>query len=182
LFGALPWGLKRLCWTTSLADGIYIGTGVAVLWYTVEAFYLRRETVRQNEIAIQPLVVVYLEAAQLKIKNVGMGSALFIRIQPMTLIDPAGDKVPFTAKFDALSNLAPGESFILGVRSTPMTDGVNPAHLDPIASLRTPVKAYRMTVEYQDVRGRPHVSEMQIDEHGIGLCPFGPAALVPVPE
>jgi len=31
------------------ALGVYIGTGIAVLWYTVETYYLRRETTRSVE-------------------------------------------------------------------------------------------------------------------------------------
>ena len=97
LFAVLPWLLKRQGWTTSLSDGIYIGTGIAVVWYTVETYYLRREMVRTNEIAVLPLVVVGVEqvpvpgvavgatfARKVILRNIGKGPALFVQLTGIT--------------------------------------------------------------------------------------------------
>ena len=49
----IPYVLKWTCLTTSLSDGVLIGTGVAVIWYTIETYYLRREMAEQNKIGIE---------------------------------------------------------------------------------------------------------------------------------
>lgn len=60
----LPWATRRFAQDYTL--GVYIGTGIAVLLYTVETYFLRHEMVRQNAITIQPLVVSSVE-----FKNLG---------------------------------------------------------------------------------------------------------------
>jgi len=84
-----------------------LGTGVAIVCYTVETFCLRRETVRQNEIAVRPFVVANIEyrkissfpapiiGPQLVMKNIGRGLALFIQIDDM-ILEPRCLTVPVT--------------------------------------------------------------------------------------
>jgi hypothetical protein len=47
LFVVLPFLTRALAGDYAL--GVYIGTGVAVLWYTVETYYLRQQTTRSTE-------------------------------------------------------------------------------------------------------------------------------------
>ncbi len=60
-------------------------TAVLVAWYAVETTRLRRETVRQTEIALRPAIVPIFEEAQgrhiLKVKNVGNATGFNVRIQ-----------------------------------------------------------------------------------------------------
>jgi len=60
-------------------------TAVLVAWYAVETTRLRRETVRQTEIALRPAIVPIFEEAPgrhiLKVKNVGNATAFNVRIQ-----------------------------------------------------------------------------------------------------
>ncbi len=93
LMAALPLVLQRACITKDYGEGVLVGTGVAVLWYTVEAFYLRRETVRQNEILVSPFLIAYMTPPNVVLKNVGKGLALFVRVDDMTLRDPVEDLV-----------------------------------------------------------------------------------------
>src|SRR6266446_2709482 len=44
--------------------GIYVGTGIAVLWYMVETFYLRQAMLRANEIAVLSLILARVQMAQ----------------------------------------------------------------------------------------------------------------------
>src|SRR5262245_36247423 len=72
-----------------------------IVWYTVETFGLRRETVRQNGIAVRPLVVTNIEYRQISVfpapivgtqvvmKNIGKGLALFVQIDDTTLVELA---------------------------------------------------------------------------------------------
>ncbi len=112
-FLVLPFVVKKL--DGSFADGVLMGTGVAIVWYTLETLdlrretsNLRRETARQNEITIRPMVISSIEfsedqeRSELVARNVGNGLAIFIRFADMTLIDPTGDRVRFIAKFAGL--------------------------------------------------------------------------------
>jgi len=65
-FLVLPFVVKKL--GGNFADGVLIGTGVAIVWYTLETLdlrcetsKLRRETARQNEITVRPLVMSSIE-------------------------------------------------------------------------------------------------------------------------
>jgi hypothetical protein len=102
---------------SSLNNWLLLLSGVVVLLYTVETQGLRLEMVRQNEIAIQPVVIALIEErsgetvsenrfrAQVVLRNVGRGTALFIKLQDVTLTDPAGDRVRFVARFVPVSYL-----------------------------------------------------------------------------
>src|SRR5712691_10426564 len=108
LFVVLPLVVVRV-FKGSFADGVLMGTGVAIVWYTLEPLDLRRETARlrqassrqieimteQKEAAIRPLVVSRIEryADQLAphapysrfvLRNIGHGPALFIQVQTFT--------------------------------------------------------------------------------------------------
>lgn len=61
LFGALPYLLKKISLTTSLSDGIYIGTGIAVLWYTLETFGMRQEMMASRQRLETPEVSIRFE-------------------------------------------------------------------------------------------------------------------------
>src|SRR5947209_6649481 len=104
LFVAVPFTVKLF--GGSFTDGVLVGTGAAIVWYTLETLDLRRETAnlrsetaRQNEITVYPLVLSSFEFGEkgpgLVARNVGDGLAIFIRILDMALIDPAGDRVRF---------------------------------------------------------------------------------------
>jgi Ca2+/H+ antiporter len=79
-----------------LNNWLLLLSGIVVLLYTVETQGLRMEMVRQNEIAIQPVVIALIEERsggtvsetrsrqQLVLRNVGRGTALFIKVQDVT--------------------------------------------------------------------------------------------------
>ena len=63
-------------------------------------------------------------------RNVGNCLAIFIRIPDMTLVDPAGDRVRFIAKFAGLSHLEKGqERSVTVLEPVPIEAGVEPEHL-----------------------------------------------------
>jgi hypothetical protein len=88
---------------------IYWLTALVVLAYTVETYGMRQEMVRQNETAVQPVLIILVERhylalrtveAQVFLRNIGRGPALFVTIADLTLIDPIGE-VQFVARFEA---------------------------------------------------------------------------------
>src|SRR5260370_34802706 len=119
VFVALPYALRHFCLIQNLSDGIYLATGIAVVLYTVETFYLRAIAIQQAETAIRPLLVSRIEEVtyeghlvpsprrEFVLRNIGHGPALFVEIQDFTVrtqdkgsvrvqIDPA-DLVEATA-------------------------------------------------------------------------------------
>lgn len=163
-----------------------MGTGVAIVWYTVETFFLRRETVRQNEIAVSPFIVANVEhrqisswpapiiGPQLVMKNIGKGLALFVQVEDMTLTDPAGDRVKFSVRFTKLSHLEERQECAVPIAEcAAKSKEVDPAHLSPAMSLdpKSAVDTYTMRINYQDVRGHRHTTRVQMGKAGIALLP-----------
>jgi hypothetical protein len=165
LFGGLPWILERLRWTSSLADGIYIGTGVAVVWYTIETYYLRREGVR-------PLIISRIEQWDsgtgesrdvLVLRNIGRAPALFVQVADIQFKEKEL-RVEFATvdiieeKHGQEANSQPyfGDAKVL--------DTFLP-NLDPRYANRT----HQITITYEDVNGGRHKSVMQMGKAGTRL-------------
>jgi hypothetical protein len=100
LLGILPFILQRAHVTKDYGEALLVGTGVAIIWYTVETFYLRQAMVRANEIAVLPLIIAAIEAVEvsgavgqnykksLVLRNIGKGPALFVRVEDLQLANP----------------------------------------------------------------------------------------------
>jgi len=159
-------------------------TGVMVLLYTVETHGLRLEMVRQNEIAIQPVIIALIEERsggtvsetmfrqQLILRNVGQGTALFLKVQDLTLTDPAGDRVRFVARFAPISYLEPQrEEFVRVTECRPIDTYFPSDNFDPVVSLAQPyaLEDYNVVIEYRDTDGGARETLMQIGKGGIRL-------------
>src|SRR5947209_927737 len=61
--GALPLVVGRLASPLGLkaGDGLVLGTGLIIIWYTIETHGMRRQLVRQNETAVRPVVITQLD-------------------------------------------------------------------------------------------------------------------------
>jgi hypothetical protein len=119
LFGALPYGLRWLGWTENLSEGIYIGTGVAVVWYTVETYKLRREAQTQTELQIRPFLSLTYEVSDrsLLLYNFGRGVARTIRVRD-TSVSPPSAEHPVIVRWDAIDFIAPERQRALAGHST----------------------------------------------------------------
>ena len=65
-------------------------TGAVVVWYTIETYRLRKETVRSNRIATRPIVLpefkpVTLSSYGLFLKNSGAGCATNVHVLPIPI-------------------------------------------------------------------------------------------------
>jgi len=88
-----------------------------ICWYTIETAGLRREMVRQNGIALRPVVVPVFEVTGgkgvFRLRNIGHGSAFNLRVAPIEVL-PAVDADATTPKlevrFDPLSYLPSGDT------------------------------------------------------------------------
>lgn len=169
----------------SLTDWILWLTGVILLVYTVETNGLRHEMVRQNELTIQPVVVATIEERssitvqeptqpQIILRNVGRGTALFVKIQDLTLTDPLPDRVRFVASFAPISYLEPQQEKVVEIAECKAIGAELPGeYFDPVKSLfpRYAVEDYAVVIEYQDTNGADRHTHMQIGKGGIRLLP-----------
>ena len=134
----VPLSLKYL-FGLALLIGITGVTALIVLAYTIETQALRLEVVRQNEIAIQPLLVAGVVRRdgrpRMVLRNVGKGTALFVR--PKDVVFPGvpggGDNI-VRATFEGVDYIGPdGEAivqthmFIEAPNQEPLEVGFHPA-------------------------------------------------------
>jgi hypothetical protein len=158
--------------TSALNNALLWLTGIIILLYTVETHGLRVEMVRQNELAVQPLVTVCIERRQaddcqelkdvLVFRNIGRGPALFVEPEGIQF-----EQERFTVRFDAIDVIEAGKERIAGVNLN--MEGEHSLsfieHLDPRYAQNT----YNMTIAYEDTDGQPHGSLVQMGKNGTRL-------------
>jgi hypothetical protein len=174
--------------------GIYIGTGIAVLWYTVETYYLRQEMVRQNEIAaaqldgtIQPLLVSRIEIERdpvaihaaypaFVLRNIGHGPAIFVQLEAFDL--HVRMKGVWRVTASTVDVVEPGKTERPSLAATLLDTGGTTAmptaeYPDLVASLRDgqghAVATYTLVMRYEDVQKRHFESVMQMGQDGTRL-------------
>jgi len=171
----------------TVGDGVLWGTGVVILLYTYETYQMRRELVRQNEIAIQPLVLATVETRQLTLntygrqvvlRNIGRGPALHVhvddfqhipdgegewllRIPPADCIEPGGEAVRGVIQVARRK----GEEVYRGADRDRGFVGV----LDPDSANKT----YEIIVRYEDIAHRKYWAKVQMGKGGIRLLDHG---------
>lgn len=169
----------------SVGNAILWATGLVVLWYTLETHGLRIEMVRQNEIAIQPLLIPTIElreergiAVELRkyvvLRNIGRGPAF--SVQPMAVQCRHWAGTNFVAKFAGIDCIEPGKDAVSDVTAR-FKDGheVSSRDLDIVGLFnpRTATDSYEVTITYQDVGGQKRESVVQMGKGGIKLLRHG---------
>lgn len=93
-----PLVVLGLGWNVQTA--IYWVTGLVVLHYTYETYRMRNEMVRQNQLAVQPLILATVERVEISmgtsdlrvvLRNIGRGPALFARVDDFNTHDDDGE-------------------------------------------------------------------------------------------
>lgn len=174
----------------NIGNAILWATGIVLLAYTIETQAMRLEMVRQNEIAIEPVVIAIIEERsaatvpaptfrqELILQNIGRGPALFLRVQDLTLTDPAGDRVRFVARFAPVSYLEPQHEVVVRVAECRAIDVDIPStHLNPLPSLEqsTALEDYDVVIQYQDTNGGARETVMRMGKTGVSLVRHGKA-------
>ncbi len=181
--GSVPW---RPGWFSGnkVSTAILWATGMAILAYTIEAQRMRREMVRQNDIAIQPVVVAnvdkrdgpYIENLanrdQLQLRNIGRGVALCVQIPDFVLPEEATRYVGTFARTDYIQ--AGHEVTVMITAKREIWDGKKTivheeapgrvlSQLDPNDS----PEEYALVVSYQDISGAKYESVTRMGKGGI---------------
>jgi len=181
LFGLLPALMWYFFGDYSL--GVYIGTGVAVLWYTVETYYLRQETARHNALAIQPVLVTdigyqmspegrVVSGETMLLRNIGAGPAVYVQIED--LVVDAGTHL--FARFETANVVRAGEEVRVNVNLGIEEGGQKIVRRDSfLASLkRAPVgRDYDVLIRYRDLGGRGRETVIRMGKSGVQLVSHG---------
>lgn len=167
--------------------GITGVTALILLAYTIETQALRHEVVRQNEIAIQPVLIAGIERRdgrpRFVLRNIGRGPALFV--EPQDIAFPEEQGVRTTARFRRVDYIIPEEDAVIitdmihegvwgegdvleGPREGLFADAFA-YHLDPENSPRP----YEVIIHYEDINGQRRYSVMQMGRGGIRLLRHG---------
>lgn len=161
-------------------------TGVVVLVYTVETHGLRLEMMRQNDMAIQPLVIVRIERREWRggeyknlviLQNIGRGPALFIDPKEIYFDEVALGR--FVAKFEKIDYIEAGKDAIADVTWRFEAEGEEPSKSrDFVANLnpQTAGKSYDVTITYENVDGQKRESVVRMGKGGIRLLKQGKLA------
>ncbi len=164
-------------------NALILATGLVLLFYTVETQGMRLEMVRQNEIAIQPVLIAGIERREGRprfvLRNIGRGPALYV--QPQDIAFPEEQGVQTTARFRRVDYIIPEEDAVIitdmthegiweegNVVESPQEGLFADAfayHLDPENSPRP----YEVIIHYEDINGQRRYSVMQMGRGGIRL-------------
>ncbi len=167
----------------SVNNALILATGLVLLLYTIETQGMRLEMVRQNEIAIQPLLVAGVVRRdgrpRVVLRNVGKGTALFVR--PKDVVFPGEGDIVVRATFEGVDYIGPdGEAivqtriFIEAPNEEPLEGGTDDPfayHLHPDDAPRT----YEVVIAYEDISGGQRESVMRMGRDGIRLLGHGKA-------
>lgn len=188
VFGAiLPLLGQWLGWFDFM-ESLTAGTALVILWYTFETHQVRREMARQNETTIQPVVIAIIEERsattvpaptfrrELILRNIGRGPALFLKVQDLTLTDPAGDRVRFVARFAPVSYVEPQcEAVVRVAECRAINVDLPSACINPLPSLEqsTAIEDYDVVIEYQDTNREAWETLMRMGKTGVSLLRHG---------
>ena len=97
-----------------VAGWIYFGTMIAVIFYAMETWAMRKELLEQTELSMTPLITLHLEEDTniMRYENVGYGPAKNIKISDLKKIDQRGETEE-RYEFDIISAMKPGGNEIL---------------------------------------------------------------------
>lgn len=161
IFLILPLYFRTLAVIT-LSDCLLWLTGFVLLIYTVETQGLRIEMIRQNEIAVQPVIVAAgkkgeSEKIEFLLKNIGRGPALFVKVDDALLTRELGGNWLVTY-VNTIDYIEPGCEVTAAALENRDDQGV--------ASIRKKGKQpFHMTIRYEDINRTKIKTVLQV---GIG--------------
>lgn len=171
---AIPLGSRANKWS----EVIYFATGLILIWYTVETHAMRKETTRQAELAVRPLVLARLESPQgLVVRNIGSGPALYVKVEDIEFdTDAPTGRPSHVAKFattDVIEAKAEVPATVQLARITgegtikPLYEFLS--SLDPKyqKNLDLPI-----VIHYQDLYGTLHRTRLEMGKSGTRFIGF----------
>jgi len=178
LLGVLPAVLRLASLTKDYGEGVIVGTGVAIVWYTVETHAMRKEMTRQNALQVQPFVFVTAILSQpdtLVLRNMGRGAALHVQIEDIEFIVDGGATPEYVAKFSTVDVIEAGNEVRATTELTHVREGQSQrlfsfvSGLDPRfqRNLDLPV-----IISYQDIHAVLHKTHLTMGKSGTRLIRY----------
>ncbi len=92
---------------TAIQTWAVVLTGIVLIWYTWETMRLREAAFAQRELQLRPFVVLELKKKQFEVANLGVGVALNVKINEVTI----DKEFEITVRFpEGIALLRPGET------------------------------------------------------------------------
>ena len=200
LFGGLArWLGGRGHFVDGFTPGVYLVTGLVLVWYTLETWQVRLAMVRQTEfaqqqiqfaqqqaeVAVTPLLVTRIEVLpepgtnvafpHLVVRNIGHGPGLFVQIEPLAFKHYIyGDH---RAQFARVDLVEPGTAEQPSLFFEPLgaVQRVGyPSFIESIQSQGGHAQGdYEITLTYEDVQQRRFVTVMSMGQSGTKLMRYG---------
>jgi hypothetical protein len=133
-------------------------TGGVVIWYTIETQLLRKETQKQTEIQIRPLVIIEITDRTFFLKNLGFGPALNVQIRPIQVSSEADIIIKFEKMIPILLQNEPVESKPEGFREGKSSGDFFTAHLDPNYADRN----LSILIDYQNIDLKSYTTTIRV--------------------
>jgi hypothetical protein len=108
-----------------------IVTGAIVIWYTIEAQLLRRETQKQTEIQIRPFIKIVHSNRKFYLKNLGPGPSLNVKVRPVQVSSEESIIIKFDEVIPEINSGEMVEINAEGFHHGRSTGTFFLAHLDP---------------------------------------------------
>lgn len=183
----------KLAFRWSVSDATYFATGVAIVAYTVVTWKMRLEMVRQNEIAIQPLVIAGIEKRSTKtgspplerqvvLRNIGRGPALYVQVEDIKIGEIEDIKIGevewsqrLIAKFNVVDYVEEKKDAVADVTfyfsASGACEELRKTRWDFVSNLdpKYASKSYQLIASYEDVSGQRYRSTTLMGKGGIRL-------------
>ena len=176
LFIVLPFFLEG----NALNNALLWLTGIVILLYTAETHGLRLEMVRQNEMSVQPLIIVTgivsreNSGDRVVLTNIGRGPALFVQSKDMVFGEHRAEH--FAARLENVDFIGANQTVEVAVRRSFEDEAGSPRTLQDFAAHLNPQianKSYNVTITYEDMNGQSRESVVRMGKGGIRLLSHG---------
>jgi hypothetical protein len=184
LFIVLPFFLEA----AALSNALLWLIGVMLLLYIVETYGTRREILRQNRAALEPLVIATVEEmpqvggdlrprSGIVLKNLGRGAALSVLVYDFEVDKVINGKL--IASFEVIDYIEPGHEKIAPAKWPDNRKGAGPSEAQELLSrldLRESTRTYTLTIAYENIDEKPYESVVQLGKSGVRLLRHGRTA------
>jgi hypothetical protein len=184
LFIVLPFFLEA----AALNNALLWLIGVMLLLYMVETHGLRADIRRQNQGALEPLVIATVEERPqgdgdlrprscIILKNLGRGPALSVLVYDFEVDKAINGQL--IASFEVIDYIDPGHEKIAPRKWRDNRRGVGSSEAQELISnldLRESSRIYILTIAYEDIDEKMYESVVQLGKSGVRLLRHGRTA------
>lgn len=146
-------------------------TFIAIVWYTVETFRLRKINEKQIRINIMPLIAVVNIGNEIKLKNIGKSPALNVTVNPIKNRACGDSKEKFDFIFvEPIPFLDVGQEKQICIKPKPLaSSGLQNPNPDPFLNPSNPnfLEEYPLIINCEDIENSKMQLLMNICKKGI---------------